>query len=507
MTKLLQFFSVAVLTQIILALSQLVLLPIQIRLWGHGATAAWYSALAVATITTVVDCGLRTAGHAELVRFAKQGAGDPAAREYFQQVWGWIRILILLMTLALIAGDAAFTVFRGSPYPVWKAALTFAYALETLLIIRIMYLDTLGFYRGAEVSYLLFAALRLVLAVPALLVLRLQASGLAWLFLATSVVAIAFQGRLLCRPVRALGAFAALPRRLSFRVLAVARHTLAEPCANWVRLSLPVLVIATIATPAAVTTYVALRAAFGVGRTTIQQLARVASVEYLRLRDQGRAEAAESLLSIFVLAAGFLGTAIASFIVVDNMRVVGLWLTRFDRLTFQTIVVSFAPSAAFYAYQIILALMFRVGELAWAARRHYAYTIYSGLFAAFALRAKWLPLYLVLLIVSELLLSTTFLAPGRRKMLAFPKRTGSRGLIGAWAGSVVVMTLWIAVRNNFGHIFADFSAGSLALTALILGSALTGFAAFSYLSNADLFRTAPLLFRRRREALPKIYAN
>src|SRR5207248_5253452 len=163
----------------------------------------------------------------------------------------------------------------------WRVALTLAYAIETLLIIRIVYLDTLGLYRGAEASYFMFAGLRLALAVPALLVLRLEANGLAWLFLATSVFALALQGWLVCREVRVLGIFAALPRRLSVRVLAVARYTLAEPCASWVRLSLPVLVIAAIAPAASVTTYVALRATFGAARATIQHLARFTSVEYL----------------------------------------------------------------------------------------------------------------------------------------------------------------------------------------------------------------------------------
>jgi hypothetical protein len=509
-TKLLQFFSTAALTQIVLMLSQLVLLPIQIRLWGQNATASWYAAVALATITTVVDCGLRTAGHAELMRFMSQQSDAVAARDYFRQVWGWIRVLVLLVTVALIVGDSVFSaVFKGEHYPAWKAALTFAYALETVLIIRIMYLDTLGFYRGAELSYFIFAALRLALAVPALLVLRLEANGLAWLFLVTSALALALQGRLLCRRIGVLRVFAALPRKLSFRTLAIARHTVAEPCANWVRLSLPVLVIAAIATPAAVTTYVALRAAFGAGRATIQQLARVASVEYLRFRADGRVAAAESLLSLFVLLAAFFGTAVAGFVVADNMRVVGLWLARFDRLMFQKIALAFALSAAFYSYQIVLGLMFRVGELAWIARRHWAYVIYSALFALFASQAKWLPLYLTMLAISEILLSASFLRPVTTKAMAFGVEAGRRGLVAGFLGSTVVLLLWLAARWNLGHIFDGFSPANSAWTALVFVGGLAGFAFSNYIANTELFRTIQFLFRRPSEAesLSEAYAR
>src|SRR5205807_1372891 len=124
------------------------------------------------TITSVMDCGLRTAGHAEILRFVGRASDDRPAQEYFQQVWGWIRVMFLVVTVTLITGDAVFTaIFRHTPYPFWRAALTLAYAIETLLIIRIVYLDTLGLYRGAEASYFMFAGLRLALAVPALLVL------------------------------------------------------------------------------------------------------------------------------------------------------------------------------------------------------------------------------------------------------------------------------------------------------------------------------------------------
>src|SRR5271154_1038 len=85
-----QFISLALMTQVVLMLNQIVLLPFQIRIWGTDNTAYWYSTLALAAITTVADFGLRTAGHAEVVRYNT----DKQAKAEFQELWAWIRILV-----------------------------------------------------------------------------------------------------------------------------------------------------------------------------------------------------------------------------------------------------------------------------------------------------------------------------------------------------------------------------------------------------------------------------
>lgn len=495
MIKLLHFFSAAVLTQIVLMLSQLVLLPLQIREWGQAATANWYSAIAIATLTYVVDCGLRTAGHSELLAHFRGGQTPDEAGNHFRQVWSWIRLLIAAITVMLIAGDALYSVTVAHlEYPLWKGALTAAYSLETLLIIRIGYLDSLGFYRGAEVSYFIFAALRLAIGVAALSILHVGASGLAWLFLGTSIAALAFQGYWLCRRLQALKLFAVFPSKLSLKVMALAGSTVAEPVANWVRLSLPVLVISTIASPAAVTTYVALRAAFGAGRTTIQQLARVASVEYLRFRDQGRVSEAGSLILFFILLAGVLGTSAGVLVAADNLRLLGLWLTRVDRALFQEIVIAFAASAPFYAYQIPLSVMFRAGELAWVARRHYFYCLYATVFAAAGFQMRTLGFYLLLLVISEVALSISFMSGARGG--AFPEGSSRGGLIACLSGSTITLLLWIAVRCLPFPLFVSVSFAAIAGTIVVIIGCVGVLGVADYFANADVVKVVSRLVRK-----------
>jgi hypothetical protein len=213
-------------------------------------------------------------------------------------------------------------------------------------------------------------------------------------------------------------------------------------------------VIASIAPDTAVTTYIALRAIYGSARTTIQQVARVASVEVLQLVGQRRRAPAGYLLSLFLLFAGIVGTALAGAVVLDNMRLLSLWLKHFDRQLFQNINLSFALASPFYCYQIIVALSFRIGQLAPTARRQYAYLVYSALFAASAVIIKSLEVYLALLVVAEILLSISFLT--RQNIFGNWSRTtnaGRRALACSFAGSALVFALWSTVRHAGSSVF------------------------------------------------------
>ena len=487
-SRILQFFSLAALTQLVLMLNQVVLLPIQIRAWGNDLTASWYAALAIANIITVSDCGLRLAGHAELLQSLRECPGKHAAAEYFRQIWAWIRILIVAATIALVLCEALYNIaFKGISYPLWKCALTLAFSLETILIVRIMYLDSLSFYRAAEATYFFFGALRLALSLLGLLIFNVQLSGLAWLFLASSVAAVAWQART-CRRAGTLRLFEKPPPKLAFNVLALTRHTLADPSSTWVRFSMPVLVIATLASPVAVTAYVALRAVFGAARITILQLARVASVEYLRIRDMGRIQASESILGLFTLLAVAFGTAFAAGVVTDNLRILSLWLTRFDRPTFQLIAVSFALSAPFYAYQILQSLMFRVGRLNGLAGRLYGYIVCAGTFALIALLSGSFRLYLILLTVSEMLLSARFLQLSSDPVDAHLE-AGRRGFIAAGLGSILLLALYGFVRWGSPNEFVGVSLKATAWASASLLVTLGLFAVLAFSFNTDLWRT------------------
>jgi hypothetical protein len=406
-------------------------------------------------------------------------------------VWAWLRILVLTCTLLLTGGDILASMIAGhKSYPVWRTVLIAACSMETMLIVRTVYLDTLDLYRRAELSYFLFSALRLGSAVPALLIFHLDPVGLAWVFLGSSALGLAVQECLVRRHVSAVRLFEPIPRKLSLRIVALTRHTFAEPCANWVRLSLPVLVLSAIAPAVAVTTYVALRATFGAVRASVAQLARVASVEFLQLISAGREAAAESLLAGFLFVAVLCGTAIAGGVVVDNLRIVGLWLGHFDRGVFQLVEVSFAGSA-FFSYQIILLLMFRRGQLAPIARRHWAYVAYAAVFAAIALKTRTLPLYLLMLLASELLLALSFTLPVWSNGACIATRSvRSQVSQAALAGSLIVIILWAAAQWNIGGIFVPFQLLSGIWSALALLTALLLLAVFIYANNADTLRTA-----------------
>ena len=202
-------------------------------------------------------------------------------------------------------------------------------------------------------------------------------------FLATSLFGLACRAG--CAPYlgRTVVYSAAIPSAGSpLRTCSLARYTMAEPIANWVRLSLPVLVIAAVAPAAAVTTYVALRAIYGAARITIQQVARVASVEILRLRTQMQWKKSNLCWFSFFCLPGFIGTGVAGGVVLDNLRLLSLWLKHFDRSLFKTSISPLPVAAPFYSFQVIVALSFSIGQLSSMARRQYAYVLYSAAFAA-----------------------------------------------------------------------------------------------------------------------------
>jgi hypothetical protein len=398
MRKLVQFLSLTVLTQAVLAANQIVLLPIQIRTWGQQNAAHWYSMLAIAGIIGIADFGLRSAGHAPLIRYA-HNSSDLQARTEFSHLWAWTRILVCVVTVALIGLD----LFWGG-HQFWHTALIVSVTLETLILTRVGYLDSLQLYRQAEAGYLSLVTARLCLSFGALIFCHASPLTLSMLLFLIGIFALAHQNRL-CRRTGLLGLFEPIPPGLSFRILAIARHTVADPASNWMRNSLPVLVLSAIAQPIAVTTYVALRAVFGAARQMAMQLSRYVSVRYVHA---GKSAAAQQIILLSMLSAGFATSILGYVVLVDNFRLASFWL-KSSPDTYGAIATIFALSAPLYAYQIIQAVMLRHGKVRAIAQRQYLYIGSLAAFALIALLVKSVLFWLVLILVAEVGLSVSFI--------------------------------------------------------------------------------------------------
>jgi hypothetical protein len=108
----LQFFSITIGTQICLAVNQLVLLPLQLRIWGETTTAYWLVILAVANLCSVNDLGLRSIGHAQLLASVRQA--DSAGAAYFRQIWALTRGVMVAVTAIVLLLPVLYRV-GGSP--------------------------------------------------------------------------------------------------------------------------------------------------------------------------------------------------------------------------------------------------------------------------------------------------------------------------------------------------------------------------------------------------------
>ena len=459
MRKFFQFFSLTMLTQGVLLLNQVVLLPIQIRIWGHITTAHWYTMLAVATIVGVADCGLRTAGHAELIGYA-QNPADEQAKTEFQHLWAWIRILICLVTITVIGLDLCYTcLYTQTPYLLWRAALVVE-LLELIVYVRVMYLDSLELYRQAEAGYLLLAAARLCLAIIAALTLfHSPPKVLAWIWLLSGLFAIAHQSRL-CRRIGLLRLLEPMPPGLSFRTLRIARYTMADPASGWMRAYVPVLVLSAIAQPMAVTIYVALRALFGTARQMILQLSRYASVQYVWLKESHQAALAETQFTLSVLFAAFFASVITGIVIADNFRLASFWLPGSDPNLYAQVAITFGLVSPLYAYQIMQALMLRHGKVNEIARRQYLYIICLVVFSVVALLIKSVLLWLILILIAEVTISLSF-------MLRTPNAAtsaGVRGSLAALASAFLGVSLWLLVRFEPFDFLRQSTTAAIAYT-------------------------------------------
>ena len=403
----LRFLSIATLTQLLLVLNQLVLLPLQLRIWGSETTAHWNVAIAAAALILAADLGLRTTGHAALLRHFDDRSDRRALGE-FEVSWTGIRLLLIVAGAVLIGASMFWHPGGGDTTVAWPTLLVFAIWLEALMVARIMYLDTIGRYVEAELAYTAMLVCRLAASIGALLIFKAGPGALAIVHVGAAAAAILIQS-LFCRDLPFLSLLSPFHVDQVGQMVALARIAAAEPLSLWLRLNLPVLVLATIAAPILVTTYVALRAIFGLVRNLVQQVARYTSVEQALERsgdDDVRASRTRVLLTgVITVAAAAAGVAV----LIDHLRLVGRLLPGLDLQHYSLIATCFALPTAFVAYQLVQAQLMRAGRTAVIARRQYAYAALALVVALVGRFAGSADIYLPLAGAAELSLALLFL--------------------------------------------------------------------------------------------------
>lgn len=423
-----------VVTQVALVAHQLLLLPMQVMLWGMEGTAQWNAAIAVATLLMAADLGLKAFGHSS-IGGPGQGSGEA---ESFTSVWAVLRLLIAGFTLLALALVWAARQWDSGIAPGWLAWLVLATAAECMLVARGMYMDSVGLMARAEGCYALLLSVRLAVAVFALLVFQAPPDALAIIYALCALGALAAQGvAVRSHPELALaaGGFRSITPR-TFRLL---KYAPGYPIAYWCRFSLPVLVLSAAAPAAMVNAYVALRAVFGFARAAIQHASRYASVQYA-LAVAAPAGVRRHHLRVWCVACVVLGTAFALGVVLDGGFLLSKWVPGTSSSGYEWLSLTFALSAPFFANHLMLMVCMRTGGEARAARLQVVYAGLASAAAAAGLLSGSMAVYLWAWLVCELAFTAVVVRATRDQGLTRP-------FIG-WtaAGVAVVLGCYGALR-------------------------------------------------------------
>jgi hypothetical protein len=398
MKNFLSFFSLTVANQLCSVIAQLVLLPLMLRTWGHEVAAQWFVAVALANLTGVFDFGLHNAGHSQLLAGLN---GDAKAATEFRHTWLLTRLTIVGMSVLFIV----YQLLLGSEFFALSSIMICSMAIDTILGARGIWFDTLGQFNRVESSFLATAILRIVVALAALVFFQASPITIAWIMLAISLSGIVVSWALLRSPL--LGFLAGGFAGLSWRSLSVIRLVVADPLSGWVRTSLPVVVFAAIAPASVVTTYVAMRAVFGLSRQVIWQLTRYASVRYIQHYENNK-KWAEHIVMRAIQGTIVIGVAVSSVVIVDQGRLVRLWL-GFTSSDEYAIVASFAFGTIAFGYTVIANILMRTGDVAAVAKRQYLYLLAA---VSVAVVTQFIyadtTVYLVMLALQEVLIAGLF---------------------------------------------------------------------------------------------------
>ena len=454
--RFLKFFSLTMATQGCLLVNQVVLLPIELRVWGTDTVAQWVVLIAIANLAGISDLGLRNAGHSQLLLSVR--SGDLAASREFKETWALARTLIMGITTVFLA----YQLWAGASSSALLSVITISVAFDTLTMVRGAWLDTLGHFNKIEALYLGMIASRVALSLIALATFRASPAVLSFIWLLTSIGWMVAQAVLLRTPA-SLAFFAGNYRDLRWRSLEAVWFVVSEPAANWTRISLPLVVFAVFAPPAFITTYVAIRAIFASARQVIGQIARYTSVRYVQRLEDGKA-CADHIALRAIFACTIIGVVVSSAIIADHGRLLRIWLGSANVQADTFIIASFVVGAIAFGYQVIAGVMIRSGDVMGVAKRHYAYLgvcAAAALFVSIGVRST--SMYLMSLAAQEVVIAGLFVTAlgnhvRRGSITAAAVACGALGLL--WV-AVTLDTLGLFSANSFGAIAGSFIAATL----------------------------------------------
>lgn len=422
-------------TQAALVGMQLLLLPLQVRLWGSAVTAQWNGAIALASIVCAADLGLKSFGHSALSAAAPVDLHSDAE---FTSVWAAIRLLIA--GIALLAVSAAWGVSSpNSRYmPSWIVWLVLAFALECLMVSRGMYLDSLGRMADQEACYSLIVCTRLFGAVLALLAFDASPSTLAQIYALSALVGLAAQSRVI-RDYPALRLMAGGFGSITGSTLRLLQYSIGYPLADWCRISMPVLVLGAVASAGIVNAFVALRAVFGFARAAAQHVSRYASVQYTAISNSSP-DLRRQKLAVWCMVSIAFSTAFALGVVLDGGLLMSKWIPGTSTDLYDWVSLVFALNAPFFANQLLVMACMRAGGEGRAAKLQIAYVALALLATVGGLIAGSVPIFLGMWLLSELAFAGLVLAFTRQQGVARPF------LQWAMAGVALILACFLVVR-------------------------------------------------------------
>jgi hypothetical protein len=367
-----RFLSTVLLSQAALVAQQLVLLPLQIHIWGHDLVAIWLAQLALAAIVGVSDLGLRNAG------FALVAANDVEGR--FRSLWSVIRAHMFVAALAMMVLGLATFHARLRPEDVaFVVLLTIGATLEHFLGQRISLIEARGRIALAEAAFLIMTAPRFVLGGVMLYFFHAGPLALAVLWLVTAVVGLVFQ-----EVTAGIGKVAPFFGKWRFTglksVYSDASWAASTTIVSWTQIQLPVVALSAFAPSAIVSSFVALRSLFGLTRLVLIQVSRPVSVKYGERSRAGDADGAKAQL--LLIAAGIAWLAAGAGLAVFSERQLFTGpvfdLPRNQMVLMLTL--TLALSSMFAIHNIFTLSMARSGGITLSGAANYIYSI--GMVAA-----------------------------------------------------------------------------------------------------------------------------